>query len=928
MKIKQPGLGWCVSARPAKFRDARTAIFPIILFLGALALAGCGGSSSPAGANGNTGTAGIVANLMPNGAQAIDDGQVLNIAATLANDSSGKGVTWSIMGAGTLANQTATGVTYNAPATGVGTAIITAISVADGTKTASLNLSVNAAPSVASTSLSQATEGTSYNQTIAATGGAGTLTFAVVGGTLPAGLTLSGNGVITGTPSGPNGTAAFTVQVTDSSAAGAQSSRQALSLTINPPAAPAIITSALAAGVEGNPYGQSVQTSGGLGLFTFTITAGALPAGLSLTGAGAISGVPTGPDGTANFTVNATDTSNPPQSTARALSILINLPPPPTINTTSLANGAVGLAYSQTLAGTCPSGATLGACNWAISSGSLPPGLNLDTASGAIFGQPTTASGLPVGFTVSYTDNATPQQIATQSLAITIGTDPCATVTDAGNESLLTGPYVFLLKGFDDGTGATEPEPEPALIGGLATFNGNGLITAGVVDLNLNGTAGVQSNLITSGSYVMDASDSSNHRACMTITTGAGTQHYRASLGNINSGVASTGHMISFDASGQFVAGTMRKQTAMSLSDGNYAFGVSSAQNDALCNASSTCGGKFAAVGVFQLATGAVNGGALDNNSNGLLDDNSANAVWPTTSESINSSGTYSFASNGRGTLSFAPSGSASAVNAVLYAVSSTDALVLGSDDQTLSNAFGGEMLQQTGGPFANSTLNGSSIVYFSSLSGPSPATGNVTIGRVMADGQGNFTSGILWQNNSGTIGSQDLSGTIYSADSSGNGRVLPTGGPTSPPVFWMISANEAFLLGASGGVESGMIEPQTSSSTPTGTYAFGTVNPEGWIIDDNSGVASFGGGNVVGTSDDNAGGFMTANQTFGPTGASVDASGLGSIGPAACTVGATGSTGCQIIFYVISSNRAVLLNLLDSQGNAQNILALQTADQ
>src|SRR6266566_2710905 len=372
-------------------------------------------------------------------------------------------------------------------------------------------------------------------------------------------------------------------------------------------------------------------------------------------------------------------------------------------------------------------------------------------------------------------------------------------------------------------------------------------------------------------------------------------------------------------------AGTLRRQTATSLSDGNYAFGVSSAQNDAWCNSSGACGGKFAAAGVFQFAGGAVNGGALDGNSNGLLDDNSANTTWPTTAESINSGGTYTFASNGRGTLTFTPGGSASAVGAVLYAVSSTDALILGSDDQTLNNLFGGEMLQQIGGPFANSALSGTSIVYFSSLNQGTPSS-NVTIGTGTTDGAGNFTAGTLWQNNSGTVSSQALSGTTYSADPSGNGRALMTG--SSPRVFWMVSANEAFMLGSSGSVESGMLEPQTSTSAPTATYAFGTIHPEDLSNDDNLGVTTFSGGNVSSTTDDNSSGIITVNQTFGPSGVSVDSTGLGSIGAAGCTVGGTGSSGCPQIFYTISSKRAVLLNLLDGQGNAQTNTTLQVADQ
>jgi hypothetical protein len=224
--------------------------------------------------------------------------------------------------------------------------------------------------------------------------------------------------------------------------------------------------------------------------------------------------------------------------------------------------------------------------------------------------------------------------------------------------------------------------------------------------------------------------------------------------------------------------------------------------------------------------------------------------------------------------------------------------------------------------------LSGTGIVYFSSLNQGTPSSSNVAIGTGTTDGAGNFTAGTLWQNNSGTISSQALSGTTYSADPSGNGRVPLTGGVATPPVFWVVSANEAFMLDSSSSVASGMLEPQTSTSAPTATYAFGTINPEDLSNDDNVGVATFSGGNVSGTSDDNSSGIITVDQTFGPSGVSVDSTGLGSIGAAGCTVGGTGSTGCQQIFYVISANRAVLLNLLDGQGNAQTNTAIQLADQ
>jgi hypothetical protein len=67
---------------------------------------------------------------------------------------------------------------------------------------------------------------------------------------------------------------------------------------------------AFPAGTYNTPYtGQSVTASGGSGSYTFAVTAGALPAGLSLSSAGAISGTPTA-TGTFSFTVTATDTNS------------------------------------------------------------------------------------------------------------------------------------------------------------------------------------------------------------------------------------------------------------------------------------------------------------------------------------------------------------------------------------------------------------------------------------------------------------------------------------------------------------------------------------------------------------------------------------------------------------------------------------------
>jgi hypothetical protein len=59
----------------------------------------------------------------------------------------------------------------------------------------------------------------------------------------------------------------------------------------------------------GESYNQALSASGGTGPYTFAVTSGALPAGLSLA-SGVISGTPTGPAGTANFTITATVTAD------------------------------------------------------------------------------------------------------------------------------------------------------------------------------------------------------------------------------------------------------------------------------------------------------------------------------------------------------------------------------------------------------------------------------------------------------------------------------------------------------------------------------------------------------------------------------------------------------------------------------------------
>src|SRR5262245_14437717 len=55
----------------------------------------------------------ISISLSPSMPQAIDQSQTLGIRANVTNDTSGAGVTWALIGPGSLSNSTASSVTYN-----------------------------------------------------------------------------------------------------------------------------------------------------------------------------------------------------------------------------------------------------------------------------------------------------------------------------------------------------------------------------------------------------------------------------------------------------------------------------------------------------------------------------------------------------------------------------------------------------------------------------------------------------------------------------------------------------------------------------------------------------------------------------------------------------------------------------------------------
>jgi hypothetical protein len=264
-----------------------------------------------------------------------------------------------------------------------------------------------------------------------ASGGTGTRTWSLAlgSGPLPDDLTLSSSGVISGTPT-VEGTFNFTVQVADSGSP-QQVATRALSILIRTDAV-TITTTLLPDGQVGVAYSQFVSATNGQPPFFWSISAPALPTGLSIdTNTGEIGGLPA-TQGTFNFTVQVTDDLN--DTATAALTIVIDPPPPLMITTTALPGGAVGVPYNATLQATGGAPPLM----WSITAGSFPSGLLLDAATGNISGTP--AAAVTESFTVQVADSTSPtMQTASQPLVLTINSALAGRNDDIGSATALPG---------------------------------------------------------------------------------------------------------------------------------------------------------------------------------------------------------------------------------------------------------------------------------------------------------------------------------------------------------------------------------------------------------------------------------------------------------------------------------------------------------
>lgn len=248
--------------------------------------------------------------------------------------------------------------------------------------------------------------GQHYSLQLIALAGCDTYWWEFINGGLPQGLTMSSSGLVSGTPTATGSTEPW-VQVHDLTAAmggppwcgGDNKSQRQFVFNVAPGLS--IQQQSVPGGTINQPYSLQFTAlsvtnlnpvQGSPAQPTWSIKSGSLPAGVTLSSSGLLSGTPTA-QGSFTFVVQATggNTSDTETETLTVRQPLV-------LSAFGVAKAEVGIAFSH--AQTASGGS--GTFTWSITKGALPSGLVLGT-DGKITGTPAVAG--RYSFTVTATDS-------------------------------------------------------------------------------------------------------------------------------------------------------------------------------------------------------------------------------------------------------------------------------------------------------------------------------------------------------------------------------------------------------------------------------------------------------------------------------------------------------------------------------------------
>jgi uncharacterized protein YhjY with autotransporter beta-barrel domain len=465
----------------------------------------------------------------------VDQAPVANaVSATVAANSSANPITLNITGGAAssvavasaashgTATASGTSITYTPTAgySGSDSFTYTATNASGTSSPATVTITVSA-PSITLSPgvLSNGSVGTAYSQTVSASGGTAPYTYAITAGSLPVGLSLNtSTGMISGTPSA-SGTGNFTVTATDTNSA---TGSQAYSLVINglAPVAGAV-SATVAANSSANPITLNITS----GTASSVAVASAASHGTATASGTSITYTPTaGYSGSDSFTYTATNASG----TSSPATVTITVSPPTiSLNPATLNNGTVGTSYSTTLTasgGSAP-------YTYAITAGSLPAGLSLNTGTGAISGTPSTSG------TSNLTVTATDANSATGSQAYSITISDQAPVANAVSATLAANSSANTIT--LNITGA-------ATSVAVASAASNGIATASGTNITYTPTAGFSG----SDSFTYTATNASGTSSPATVTITVSPPSISLNPATLSNGTVGTSYSATFAASG------------------------------------------------------------------------------------------------------------------------------------------------------------------------------------------------------------------------------------------------------------------------------------------------------------------------------------------------------------------------------------------
>lgn len=273
----------------------------------------------------------------------------------------------------------------------------------DRSTSATLSLQIHDRLVLATTEVPTAYRGEGYEAVFTAAGGTPPYVFALSTGTLPPGVALSSDGTLSGTPTA-TGEYPIAVRVVD-----ARDGSDTASATLKVRAPVTIAATTLADAYRATTFTQALSASGGEGALTWSVASGSVPAGLTLSTAGELSGTVASAATTGSFTVRATDLN------ARFAEQPLSLPvySLPQLTTTSLNPAERGVAFDQTLSAT----GGKAPLTFSLLSGALPQGLTLDS-SGRIAGTPSEAGASSFTVRVSDANGRTDERALTLTVTL------------------------------------------------------------------------------------------------------------------------------------------------------------------------------------------------------------------------------------------------------------------------------------------------------------------------------------------------------------------------------------------------------------------------------------------------------------------------------------------------------------------------------